>query len=468
MATLCTYCGTPLPGEDARYCTKCGMLVPSHPFSSKSISSSPAATAQGNTSRAVVREQIAQQPPFRGAGRTTQDDPPSWISQLDPRSLSSSKEEPEQRPRGSAPVDFPLPEAVPPTQRGTAPGRPLQVKVWDGTESETGAPSRARVDESVPVDDNSMETLPTRPLSASMPGITPPRKSNVAPAARPAQDARVDEVEYLDTMPLATPSQARQTPWPSVEGFAQPQSRAPQHNLFAEEARISHPASPFPPPAPAAPERPMQQQRMATQATSQPGLARQVAAPPVALSRPKRGQGKRPLMVTVVVLIILVIAGAVAFVVVKQPFSVASVTQPQQTYSNSQLGFSVQYPNGWITTVDSGKTTASFYDTSHTDQFIVLTGGNASNVSQYLQQEASKSGMTNQQTNLPTLAFGGASWQQLKGNTLVNGASYTETLLAAAHGSSLVMIVQLAPQTTYGQEEQLVFSPMRASFQFLA
>ena len=463
MATLCTYCGTPLPGDDARYCTKCGMLVPSHPFSSKSISSTPASAAQSNTSRAIVREQIAQQPPFHGAGRTTQDDPPSWISQLDPRSLSGSKEEPEQRPRGSAPVDFPLPEAVPPTQRGNAPGRPLQVKVWNAAETATGAPSRDRIDESDPVDDG-METLPTRPLSASMPGITPPRNSNAAPSARPRQDARVDEVEHLDTVPLATPSQARQTPWPTVEGFSQSRPHAPQRNLFADEAPVSYPASPFPPVAPAAPDRSVQQQSMAAQATSQPGLARQVAAP----SRPKRGQSKKPLMVILVALILLVIAGAVAFVVVKQPFSVASVTQPQQTYSNSQLGFSVQYPNGWVTTVDSGKTTVSFYDTSRTDQFVVLTAGNASNVSQYLQQEASKAGMTNQQTNLPTLAFGGASWQQLKGNVLVNGASYTETLLAAAHGSSLVMIMQLAPQTTYNQEEQLVFSSMRSSFQFLA
>lgn len=467
MATLCTYCGTPLPGDDARYCTKCGMLVPSHPFSSKSISSSPANTAQGNTSRAVVREQIAQQPPFRGAGRTTQDDSPSWIRQLDTRSLSGSKEEPEQRPRGSAQVDFPLPEAVPPTQRGNTPGRPLQVKVWDAAETATGASSRDRAEESAAVDDG-METLPTRPLSASMPGITPPRHSNATPAARPAQNAHVDEVEYLDTVPLATPSQVRQTPWPSVEGFSQPRQGVPQHNLFADEARVSYLAAPFPPVAPAAPERPAPPQSMVVQATSQSALARQVAAAPVAPSRPKRGQSKRLLVGTLVVLVALVIAGAVAFVMVKQPFSVASVTQPRQTYSNSQLGFSVQYPNGWVTAVDSGKTTVSIYDTSHTDQFVVLTASDASNVSQYLQQEASKSGMTNQQTNLPTLAFGGASWQQLKGNVLVNGASYTETMLAAAHGNGLVVIMQLAPQTTYSQEEQLVFSSMRSSFQFLS
>lgn len=226
--------------------------------------------------------------------------------------------------------------------------------------------------------------------------------------------------------------------------------------------------SPFPPVAPAAPERPAQQWSMAPQPVSQQGLARQPAAPSIAPSSPKRNLSKRPLIVLMAVLAALIIAGAIAFVVVKQPFNIASVTQPQQTYSSSQYGFSVQYPNGWVTTVDSGKTTVSFYDTSHTDQFIVLAGGNASNVGQYLQQQASKSGMTNQQTSLPSLAFGGASWQQLKGNVLINGASYTETLLATAHGNGFVMIMQLAPQTTYDQEEQLVFSSMRSSFQFLS
>lgn len=456
MATLCTYCGTPLPGDNARYCTKCGMLVPSHPFSSKSLSSSPASSVQSNSSRTVVREQVAQQPPFHGAGRTTQDNPPPWISQLDTHGLIDNTEEPEMPQRGSAPVDFPLPEPVPPTQRGNPPARPLQVKVWDAGAGVADKPSQAQIDES-DLPDDGMEMLPTRPLSASMPGITP-HKSNAAPALSPGKDAHVNEVEQLDTVPLATPARARQTPWPMVEGVSQPR------NLFAEEARGAYPMSPFPSVAPAAPERPAQQRSMAPQPLSQPGLAQQAAA----LSSPKRGQSKRPLAVLLIALAALIIAGAIAFVVVKQPFNVASVTQPQQTYSSSQYGFSVQYPNGWVTTVDSGKTTVSFYDTSHTDQFIVLSGGNASNVGQYLQQQANKNGMTNQQTSLPSLAFGGASWQQLKGNVLVNGASYTETLLATAHGSGFVMIMQLAPQTTYAQEEQLVFSSMRSSFQFLS
>jgi hypothetical protein len=463
VATLCTYCGTPLPGDDARYCTKCGMLVPSHPFSPKSLSSSPATTAQGSPSRTIVREQMAQQPPFRGTERTTRDVPPSWISQLDTHTLDDDKEEPELPRRGSAPVDFPLPEAVAPMQRGNIPGRPLHVKVWDDA-VDTDQSSQTQMDESDGVD-HDMELLPTRPLSASMPGVAPARKNtDVPPAARPARDAHVDEVEQLDTVPLATPKRAQQTLWPSVEGVSQP----PPRNLFADEARASHPISPFPAVVPAAPGRPAPPRSMTSQAVSQPGVAQQIAAPPVAPLRPKRGQRKRPLAVMLVVLVILIVAGAIAFVIVKQPFSVAGVTQPQQAYSNTQLGFSVQYPRGWVAAVDSGKTTVSFSDTSHTDQFIVLTGGNASNISQYLQQEASKSGMTNEQTNLPSLAFGGASWQQLEGSILVNGASYTETLLATAHGSGFVMIMQLAPQSTYSQEEQLVFSSMRTSFQFLS
>jgi len=467
VETLCTYCGTPLPGDDARYCRHCGMLVPSHPFSSKSLSSSPANTPQGNAPRPVVREQIAQQPPFRGTGRTTQDDPPSWISQLDTGSLSGGKEEPARWPQSPAQIDFPPPQPVPPIQRGNTPDRPLHVKVWDAVEASTDTPPLEQADENAS-DDDGVETLPTRPLAASMPAASPRGGNAAPPAAPPERDAHADEVEQLDTMPLATPSLARQTPWPSVDDLAQPRPRAPQRNLFADEARASHPVSPFPSTAPAAPGRSEQQPRAVPQSVSQPGLARQVAAPPVAPSRPKRGQRKRLLVVTLLALVVLVIAGAVAFVVVKQPFSVAEITQPQQTYSNAQSGFSVQYPNGWVAAADAGKATISFYDTSRTDQFIVLTAGNASNASQYLQQEASKLGMTSQQTGLPALSFGGASWQQLKGSVLVGGASYTETLLATAHGNRLFVIMQLAPQTTYNKEDQLVFSAMRSSFQFLS
>ncbi len=462
METLCTYCGSPLAGDDARYCRHCGMLVPSHPFSSKSLSSSPANAPQGNAPRPVVREQIAQQPPSRGAGRTTQDDPPPWISQLDTGSLSSGKRETAGWSQSPAQIDFPPPQPVPPLQRGNTPDRPLHVKVWNTTEASTDTPSLEQADENAS-DDDGVETLPTRPLASSTP--TSPRADNAAPpAARPARDAHADDVEQLDTVPLATPSLARQTPWPSVSDLAQPRPRAPQRNLFADEARASNPASPFPSTAPAAPGRSEQQPRAVSQSASQPGLARQVTASP----RPKRGQRKRLPVITLLVLVVLIIAGAVAFVVVKQPFSVAEITQPQLTYSNAQSGFSVQYPNGWVAGVDAGKATVSFYDTSRTDQFIVHTASNASNVSQYLQQEASKLGMTSQQTGLSAMSFGGASWQQLKGSVLVGGASYTETLLATSRGKSLFVIMQLAPQATYNKEDQLVFSLIRSSFQFLS
>ncbi|HLZ80863.1 MAG TPA: hypothetical protein VKP04_04465, partial [Ktedonobacteraceae bacterium] len=92
---------------------------------------------------------------------------------------------------------------------------------------------------------------------------------------------------------------------------------------------------------------------------------------------------------------------------------------------------------------------------------------NGGELVQYLQQEAGRLGMTGQK-NAASLSFAGASWHQMQGSVLLRGASYTETLLATIHNQRLFTIMLLAPQTTYTREEQLVFSAMRSSFQFIS
>jgi len=82
VALQCTFCGTALK-DDARYCNHCGTLVASHPFSPKSTSSSTSPVEQANTAREPLREQIAQQPPYRSHRRSKQEEPPSWLSQLE-------------------------------------------------------------------------------------------------------------------------------------------------------------------------------------------------------------------------------------------------------------------------------------------------------------------------------------------------------------------------------------------------
>jgi hypothetical protein len=49
----------------------------------------------------------------------------------------------------------------------------------------------------------------------------------------------------------------------------------------------------------------------------------------------------------------------------------------------------------------------------------------------------------------------------------INGATYTITLLAAAHGKSLYMLEQIAAQNVSTDYEQTIFVPMRASVHFL-
>ena len=166
-------------------------------------------------------------------------------------------------------------------------------------------------------------------------------------------------------------------------------------------------------------------------------------------------------------LLLLVILGGVgAWVILYQPFSVASVTQPQQNFRDTQLGLSLLYPNGWNVQVDHSKASVNFYDSSHTAQVtIVVASANGGDLGAYLQQEATQLGMTGQKTG-PSLSFAGTSWQQLQGNVQQSGASYTETLLAAVHDTRLFAIMFLAPQPTYAQEDHIVFSGMRSSFQF--
>lgn len=164
---------------------------------------------------------------------------------------------------------------------------------------------------------------------------------------------------------------------------------------------------------------------------------------------------------------ILLLGGVGAWVGITQPFAVPAVAQPQQSFTNSQLAFSLQYPSGWNTHVDSGKAIASFADTSNTAQFTVaLSPANGTDAGQYVQQLATQLKMTNIKAGA-SLSFGGASWQQVQGNVLFSGANYSEMLLATVHNNQLYTITQAAPQLTYAQEEQIVFSPMRSSFKFV-
>jgi hypothetical protein len=150
-----------------------------------------------------------------------------------------------------------------------------------------------------------------------------------------------------------------------------------------------------------------------------------------------------------------------------QPFSIPAVTQPQQSFRDTQLGIALLYPNGWESQIDRGKSTIQFSDSSHTALVkVVVADATSSDITKYLQQQAAQLGMTGAKAGSP-LSFAGISWQQMQGGVLVSGANYTGVILAGVRGSRLYTITQLAPQSVYGEEEKVIFSPIRTSLQLL-
>ena len=111
--------------------------------------------------------------------------------------------------------------------------------------------------------------------------------------------------------------------------------------------------------------------------------------------------------------------------------------------------------------------TIHLFDSSHTAQVDIVVGTPpGGDLGQYLQQKANQLGLTGIKSGT-TRSFAGAAWQQIQGNVQQSGASYTETLLATTHKNSIFTIMLLAPQATYAQEQQIAFSGIYASFQFI-
>jgi hypothetical protein len=350
------------------------------------------------------------------------------------------------------------------------------------------------------IHDGDVEDLPTRPLVAEVPTkVKPPsdthttRTTSTPPAlptppmhATPSRKAQrtppaSGDVDQLDTVPIATPMGVKPHTPPSrpIAEPVQPQ-RQPRQQPGQQPGSFSDPISTRQPPPVSQP--PYQHATgsvapdhltvipvapIPATPTSDARRASPSMAPPI--QPPKQRKSRRPLAIILGILLLLLIGGGIgAWLVLEQPFTIAGVTQPQQTFSNAQIGVSLSYPNGWIAKVDTQKMTVFLSDSSQTAQFkIISSPANGVDVGKYLQQEASQQNMTGLKS-IAAQSFAGTSWQQLQGSVLLNSASYTETLFATVHGQRIYTIIQLAPQSTYSQEEQYVFSAMRSSFQFIA
>jgi hypothetical protein len=188
-----------------------------------------------------------------------------------------------------------------------------------------------------------------------------------------------------------------------------------------------------------------------------------------ATSIPPVRRPRRRWSIVVVLLVVLVLGGLGALgamMFLSQQSSNNPVIQTQVGFSDAQLGISLLYPNGWLKQVDAGKSTAHFYASNHIGQVDIMVTTSSGTVTQALQQQATKMGMSAIKAGA-TLTFAGASWQQLQGTMQQSGASYTDSIVATIHGSQLFMIVQQAPQNNYADWEKEFFVPLRGSFKFL-
>jgi hypothetical protein len=488
VATLCTHCGTALE-DDARYCKICGTLIPSHPFSPASASFAAGKSEAYENTTAARSEKNGTS--LRQQSSTSRDEPPAWMTNLEGaarhrnKTLSGALAEDRQdkpsvdagaapRPRAgkktthvtelptaalpspdrgsfaqqqtAPPGAGPSQEDVPPA--AASPVRELRVKVWDQKEP------------AAPADD--FEDLPTRSLTASPSEIIVQYNSVPSPE-RKAQGAQVDGLESFDTErlaaqaaasafpPQASPRPLRGTGW-QADVLDRPIS-APGQPPFAYARPGAQPVQGRPAIAPAAPARELSQTP-----------PRQSSVAPF-----KQRESAKPLLFVLIALVLLIVAGgAGAWLVIYQPFSVPNITQPQRTFSDQQLGLSLLYPSSWQVQKDRGSAAFYFFDSSHTAQVsIVVSPANGSNSGQYMQQEAAHIGLTAQKAG-PALTLAGASWQQLQGSVQQRGANYSGLLLVTAHNFHFFAITFLAPQTIFVQEDQIVFSGIRSSLQFLA
>ncbi len=477
MAIQCRNCGKTLPRDDARFCNNCGTLVPDHPFSLQSLAaakgSPPSSTDQpGNkkdlsgSSKPPLREQIAQQPPATPR-RPRHTNASRWVSELDTLEHSSLVSEKardnqqgqalEEEARG---VD-PQPRTRLEAKSQKSPERVSRVKVWD-----QGEPVPPPQHGGEAAGDGTVEDLPTGPLVVEH-NESRVQRDPLPPPILDVQPPHFEEVTDLDTVPLSAPHQVRFAPEP-VEGQAmqahpRPGDRAAAHGAMNMQNYASTPPAGQPALRTAwetpgsTPVLPPQEQ-----------VWSQRAPTPAFEPQARRSKSRVPVLVILILICILVLGGVAAWILKFQPFSIPQVAQPQQQFQNSALGVSLSYPNGWSVRVDGKNGTAHFSDSSRTAQFsVIVVPANGQGAGQYLLKQAAQLGFTGSKPG-PPLSFAGSTWQQTQGTVQQAGANYTETLLVTTHGSSLVSIVQQAPQVIYAEEEQAVFAGVRSSFQFLS
>ncbi len=348
--------------------------------------------------------------------------------------------------------------------------RELRIKVWENGYGESAGPApaeqpngyaglsqneQAQFLPALPQDtarqDFEVDDLPT----TSMPSMDAP------------EDADLPTRPLLVNPPLPDPAQA---PLPSSRPFPaqlyrqspQPPSRPPIDQRQQSFSAQVNPSFPGQSPIMQRPVRPALQTPFQQSAPAPTGI---VAGP--VTSRPVRRKSKMRVVVVLVMLLLLAGGGLAYWIVAYQPFSVPAVTQTSLSFTNTNLGIALHYPQGWTEQLDAAHQSVSFFDANAVDQVnIAVTASNGSSITAYVNKVVARSGLTAQK-NLPPIPFAGTTWQQVRGTELVSGATDTETFLVAMRGNHFYTITQVAPSATYADADHLFFSILRASFQFL-
>jgi zinc-ribbon domain len=479
VSKLCTQCGAQLSKEEARFCNKCGALVSTQPHNP-----GPAITPQNTSTppsvqherrRPFMKEQVAQLPPSRPLQRSTQDQQKQFRDAIPTRRSKIPSEAIDQIPElptatlsaaqgaqkpavkelkdQNTPANSILPASI---QHSSTPVRELRVKTWEQEGPEISTSSR---EEPISSAEDDVEDLSTIPLVADAPELLIHRSSPPPPTPR-LQDVHLVEVEQLGTTPLSTPLQAKPLSPSLQEPGRQQQLPMQLQGRPMSSAALQRTPMPRPPMQPLQ-ERSHRPSAPPSQERRQPPMPVSAIAVSI-LARPRFR-----LVLVMMLLLVLVLGGTGAWIIAFQPFTAAPITQPWQSFCDPGLNISTQYPTGWLKQVEQHKA-VHFSDSNYGEQFSVSTVANSGeDPGKYLQKTAAQLAMTSLQTD-PPLTFAGTSWQQIQGSVVLNGANYTEVLLATTHNGILVTITQLAHQSIYATVESTIFSHMRSSFQFSA
>ncbi len=480
MATACTHCGKELPRDDARFCSNCGTLVPSHPFSAQSLAasktSSPSSQPQQEREKPVLREQVAEQPREkqvlreqvahqlqpRPTHRIAQDGPtappvvwPAPMTHVSVKELSPQKQDvkPTQK-------DTPTSSPVQP-QRDT-PERELHIKVRE----QEGFSSSPVPEKELPMQQDVVEELPTSPMAT-----LEQENTRIVYPSESVQDGVSEDVEHLDTLHLPNQADARSATL-SPESYSRQanyevqQSQEQEYKGYGAYTPTSSTeqrpvAIPRLPPYQPSPHQPAIQSWQASSASS---IQDRRASYASATMRSRLHRKSRTPFVLLLAFLCMLVLGGGLWIVLAQPFTVPEVTKPLQEFKDTGLGVSLAYPNSW--TVLHNGSTVLFSDSSQTAQVDLSVTNSSSDIAQYLKLQTTKTGMTGAQSLAP-LSFAGTSWQQVQGTLQRNGVNYTEALLATTHSNHLFLLTQIAPQSTYSDEESVVFAKLRSSLQFL-